>query len=145
MARTKKFIAHFSEENLAKYPQEVRDLIDKGRQRGFVTQQELMHALPNLEDDIEFADEVYTLLLELGIDLIDVKDRMIWGEKEKKEDILEADIIDEDDLSLLADDVEDLDEDFMGEEEEGKSKKDKKDKKGKAKKEKKKTKKELKA
>ena len=48
MARTKKFIAHFSEENLAKYPQEVRDLVDKGRQRGFVTQQELMHALPNL-------------------------------------------------------------------------------------------------
>lgn len=83
MARTKKFIAHFSEENLAKYPQEVRDLIDKGRQRGFVTQQELMHALPNLEEDIEFADEVYTLLLELGIDLIDVKDELIWERRKK--------------------------------------------------------------
>ncbi len=99
MARTKKFIAHFSEENLAKYPQEVRDLIDKGRQRGFVTQQELMHALPNLEDDIEFADEVYTLLLELGIELIDVKDEMIWGKKEKDddepadEDLMDAELI----------------------------------------------------
>ncbi len=89
MARTKKFISHFSDENLGKYPQEVRDLIQHGRQRGFVTQEELMHALPNLEDDIEFADEVYTLLMELGIDLIDVKSKMIWGEnsvaKEKPE------------------------------------------------------------
>ncbi len=82
MARTKKFIAHYSDENLAKYPQEVRDLVQHGRQRGFVTQQELMQAVPNMEDDVEFADEVYTLLLELGIDLIDVQDQMIWGKKD---------------------------------------------------------------
>lgn len=101
MARTKKFIAHFSEENLAKYPQEVRDLVDKGRQRGFVTQQELMHALPNFEEDVEFADEVYTLLMELGIDLIDRKDEMIWGKKEDKieeegpsdEDLMEPELV----------------------------------------------------
>ncbi len=86
MARTKKFIAHFSEENLSKYPQEIRDLIQHGRQRGFVTQQELMHAIPNMEEDIEFADEVYTLLMELGIELIDVKSKMIWGDKKKKEE-----------------------------------------------------------
>jgi len=108
MARTKKFIAHFSEENLAKYPPEVRDLVDKGRQRGFVTQQELMHALPNFEDDIEFADEVYTLLLELGIDLIDVKDEMIWGKKEK-DDPTDEDLL-ADDLLELADVVEGEDE-----------------------------------
>jgi RNA polymerase primary sigma factor len=108
MARTKKFIAHFSEENLAKYPPEVRDLVDKGRQRGFVTQQELMHALPNFEDDIEFADEVYTLLLELGIDLIDVKDEMIWGKKEK-DDPSDEDLL-ADDLLELADVVEGEDE-----------------------------------
>lgn len=84
MARTRKFIAHFSEDNLAKYPKEIRDLIDKGRHRGFVTQQELMHALPNLEEDVAFADEVYTLLMELGIKLIDVKDQMIWGKKEEE-------------------------------------------------------------
>ncbi len=105
MARTKKFIAHFSEDHLSKYPPEVRELVKKGRQRGFVTQQELMHALPNLEEDIEFADEVYTLLMELGIDLIDVKDRMIWGEKSKKEEIVEEEDFD-DDLEALADEVE---------------------------------------
>jgi len=129
MARTKKFIAHFSEENLAKYPPEVRDLVDKGRQRGFVTQQELMHALPNLEEDIEFADEVYTLLMELGLELIDVKDEMIWGKKEKDgpsdDDLLADDLLE---LAQVADaDVDDalegpaaggLDEDFEVDEEE---------------------------
>ncbi len=139
MARTKKFIAHFSEENLAKYPQEVRDLIDKGRQRGFVTQQELMHALPNLEEDIEFADEVYTLLLELGIDLIDVKDELIWGKKEKDDDEpADEDLMDEELIKLaesdeLGEEFEDAtDEDASPEEEDSKdSKKKKKDKKGK--------------
>ena len=134
MARTKKFIAHFSEENLAKYPQEVRDLIDKGRQRGFVTQQELMHALPNLEEDIEFADEVYTLLLELGIDLIDVKDEMIWGKKEKEDDEpADEDLMDEELIKLAEseemgegfEDSEDEDE-AEGKEDEGKGSKKKK-------------------
>jgi RNA polymerase primary sigma factor len=137
MARTKKFIAHFSEENLAKYPEDVRDLVQKGRQRGFVTQQELMHALPNLEDDIEFADEVYTLLMELGIELIDMKDELIWGKKEKEEDDLEE-VVDEDLLKLanveasIGDEfTEPLDEDEDEESEGEDSEDDKKSKKGK--------------
>ena len=151
MARTKKFIAHFSEENLAKYPPEIRDLIEKGRQRGFVTQQELMQALPNVEEDVEFADEVYTLLMELGIELIDVKDKMIWGKEEGErqfktpapdvlpisddEVVLEDDDIDASDEELLAlIDVDDVDELEVVEEEESDGKKTK-DKKGKAKKE----------
>lgn len=125
MARTKKFIAHFSEENLAKYPQSVRDLVEKGRQRGFVTQQELMHALPNLEDDVMFADEVYTLLMELGIKLIDVKDAMIWGDKgenviemveEEEADVPpvdEEDVSDEDLAALAA--LEGIDEEDTSE------------------------------
>ncbi|MEK9159156.1 MAG: RNA polymerase sigma factor RpoD [Patescibacteria group bacterium] len=138
MARTKKFIAHFSEENLAKYPQEVRDLIDKGRQRGFVTQQELMHALPNLEDDIEFADEVYTLLLELGIELIDVKDEMIWGKKEKEdeepadEDLMDAELIKlaesevlEGEFEETTDDEEEVPEGEVSEKKDSKKKKGK--------------------
>ena len=40
--------------------------------------------LPNLEENVTFADEVYTLLMELGIKLIDVKDQMIWGKKEEE-------------------------------------------------------------
>lgn len=115
MARTKKFIAHFSEENLAKYPQAVRDLVQQGRQRGFVTQQELMHALPNMEDDIEFADEVYTLLLELGIDLIDSDTtQMIWGDKsakkkDKSPEPVTDGVSDEELLKIVEEEVLDVD------------------------------------
>ncbi len=114
MARTKKFIAHYSDENLAKYPQEVRDLVQHGRQRGFVTQQELMQAVPNMEDDVEFADEVYTLLLELGIDLIDVQDQMIWGKKEANAipvkgkmmvPAAKATVVDDDDIEIPDDEL----------------------------------------
>ena len=115
MARTKKFIAHFSEENLAKYPQAVRDLVQQGRQRGFVTQQELMHALPNMEDDIEFADEVYTLLLELGIELIDSDTtQMIWGDKSGKKKDKEVEVApdvvsDEELLKIVEEEALDVD------------------------------------
>lgn len=117
MARTRKFIAHFSEENLAKYPKEIRDLIDKGRHRGFVTQQELMHALPNLEENVTFADEVYTLLMELGIKLIDVKDQMIWGKKEEELSMgQEGDVEAELDIEDAKESVEDLEDEDVSDE-----------------------------
>lgn len=117
MARTRKFIAHFSEDHLKKYPQEVRDLVKRGRQRGFVTQQELMAALPNLEDDIEFADEVYTLLLDLGIDLIDKKDEMIWGkkDKEKKEEEVIAPVAFEDIEDVSDEEMQEIEESGLDE------------------------------
>jgi RNA polymerase primary sigma factor len=122
MARTRKFIAHFSEEHLAKYPKEVQDLVKKGRHRGFVTQQELLHALPNLEEDVEFADDVYTLLLELGIDLIDVKDKMIWGKKEKK-DVKPVPVVSAEELAALAKAEEEAEDDGEGAKKDTKKKK----------------------
>ncbi len=89
MARTKKFITHFTDDKLDQYPPEIRKLIVKGRERGFVTEQELMTAMPNLEKDVVLLDEVYTIFLDLGIDVIDVKDELIW--KQKKGDDEEGD------------------------------------------------------
>jgi RNA polymerase primary sigma factor len=86
MARTKKFIVQPSEDKLASFPPAVGKLVKKGRQQGFVTQQELMKAMPNIEDDVLLLDEVYSLFLDLGIDVIDVKNEMIWKNKEEKEE-----------------------------------------------------------
>jgi len=83
MVRTKKFIVHPTDDKLAQFPPEVRTLVKKGRQQGFVTQQELMKAVPNVEDDLLLLDEIYSLFLDLGIDVIDVKDAMIWKNKEE--------------------------------------------------------------
>lgn len=86
MARTRKFIVHPSEDKLSEFPKEVRTLVKKGRQQGFVTQQELMKAVPKVEEDLLLLDEIYGLFLDLGIDVIDVKDAMIWKNKEEKKE-----------------------------------------------------------
>ncbi len=86
MARTKKFIVHPSDDKLAQFPDAVKKLVKKGREQGFVTQQELLKAVPNVEDDLLLLDEIYSLFLDLGIDVIDVKDEMIWKNKEEEEE-----------------------------------------------------------
>ena len=82
MARTRKFIQNPSEEVLGKFPKAVSDLVGKGRSQGFVTQQELMKAMPNIENDLILLDEVYTLFMDLGIEVLDMKHSLIWGEEE---------------------------------------------------------------
>ncbi|MDA1060255.1 MAG: RNA polymerase sigma factor RpoD [bacterium] len=84
MARTTKFITHPTDEQLEKFPKEVRSLIKKGKEQGFVTHQELLKAMPNIEDDLILLDEIYSLFMDLGIEVIDTKDSGMWNEKEWK-------------------------------------------------------------
>ncbi|PJC36490.1 RNA polymerase sigma factor RpoD [Candidatus Peregrinibacteria bacterium CG_4_9_14_0_2_um_filter_53_11] len=84
--KVKKFIAHPTDEQLAKYPKAVQDLIKKGRQQKFVTQQELLKAMPNIEEDVVLLDDIYTLFMDLGIEVIDVKDALIWKDDKDQAD-----------------------------------------------------------
>jgi len=118
----KKFIAQPDEETLAKYPKGIRSLIKKGREQRFVTHQELLKAMPEIEDNVILLDEIYTLFMELGIEVIDVKDDLIWGKQQKKDDggidlsALEDDWMDGEES---ADDDDADDADLAGEEKEG--------------------------
>ena len=89
--KLKKFITQPSDEQLAKYPKAVQDLIKKGREQKFVTQQELLKAIPNIETNVILLDEIYTMFMDLGIEVMDVKDSLIWKEEGKEED--EEDVI----------------------------------------------------
>ena len=57
MARTTKFIAHPTDDQMDKFPKEVQHLIKKGKEQGFVTHQELLKAMPHIEDDLILLDE----------------------------------------------------------------------------------------
>ncbi len=85
MARTRKFITQPSDDKLNQFPPAVRDLVKKGQEHGFITQQELMKALPNIEDDLVLLDEIYGLFFDLGIEVIDAKDSLVLKEKEEDE------------------------------------------------------------
>ena len=84
MARTSKFITHPSDEQMSKFPPEVQDLIKKGKEQGFVTHQGLLKAVPNIEEDLILLDEIYTLFMDLGIEVLDTKDVLTMESKDWK-------------------------------------------------------------
>ena len=99
MARTRKFISHPVNDKIKKFPQAVQDLIKKGKEHKFVTQQEILKAVPNVETDLDMLDELYTLFFDLGIEVIDVKDALIWKAKQE-EGVVGDDLLLDDDLVL---------------------------------------------
>jgi len=85
MARTNKFIAHPTDDQLANYPKEVRALLKKGKEQGFVTHQELLKALPKIESDLILLDEIYSLFMDLGIEVLDTQDAFVFDEPSDKD------------------------------------------------------------
>lgn len=62
----------------------IQKLINKGVEHRFVTEQELSRVLPDIEENLDQLDDLYELFLDLGIDVIDVREEKIWREKHKK-------------------------------------------------------------
>jgi RNA polymerase primary sigma factor len=75
------FIHQPTDDELKAFPDEIRHLVKKGREQRYVTHQEVLKAVPNAEENIDLLDEVYTLFMSLGIDVIDVKETLIWERK----------------------------------------------------------------
>lgn len=76
------------EDPYKKYPENIRSLIKKGKEQGFVTYQEILRDVPDFETDLELMDELMNIFLELGIETIDSEDEILWKHQEsKKEDV----------------------------------------------------------
>jgi len=75
------FIHQPTDDEMKAFPDEIRHLVKKGREQRYVTHQEILKAVPNAEENIDLLDEIYTLFMSLGIDVIDVKDTLIWQRK----------------------------------------------------------------
>jgi len=73
-----------TDDDLKKFPEAVKHLIKKGREQRYVTHQEVMGAVPDAEENIALLDDIYTLLVDLGIQVIDVKDALIWEKQGKQ-------------------------------------------------------------
>jgi RNA polymerase primary sigma factor len=52
---------------------EVETLIDNGKQRGFVTEYEILKVMPDVESDIDKLEELYSRLDKLGIKIVDTE------------------------------------------------------------------------
>ena len=54
-----------------KLEQGVKQLMAKGKERGFITYDEILKEFPTVEDDIIFLDELYSQLATAGIDILE--------------------------------------------------------------------------
>jgi RNA polymerase primary sigma factor len=72
-----------------KYPENIRSLIKKGKEQGFVTYQEILRDVPDFESDLELMDELMNVFLESGIETIDSEDELIWKHKTSKKGLKE--------------------------------------------------------
>ncbi len=99
----KKFITLPDEKTLEKYPKSIRTLLIKGREQRFVTHKELLKAIPEIEDDVELLDEIYSLFIELGIEVMDVKDDAIWGKTTDSKKTDKINVTDDDILEMECD------------------------------------------
>ena len=72
-----------SENQVADFSAEIEKLIIKGRQQGFVTQQEIQQAIPEAEENVDLLDDLYTQLIDKGIEVTDQKDKL-WEVSPRK-------------------------------------------------------------
>lgn len=89
MPRTKQAPKSTPIETKAELSPAVARLVSKGRQQGFVTQQEVLAAVPDAEENVELLDDLYATLMDQGVEITDQKDKLIW-ETESDEDIENA-------------------------------------------------------
>lgn len=69
------------------YQQNLADLIERGRGRGFVTDTEVLHYFPRVEDDVTFLEEIYDRLETANIKVVETSQLIqVSKEEEGKED-----------------------------------------------------------
>ena len=90
VAKTKMKVSRKAEAVVAneKMKDLVTDLITRGRQRGFVTEDEILHVIPNAEQNIEEIEGLYERLEEIGVRIMS-SDEIIKAETDKISESLE--------------------------------------------------------
>jgi RNA polymerase primary sigma factor len=67
----------------------LKKLMEKAAERSFVTEAEIMHALPNFEDDIAGLEEVMEALDKRGIEIVDQEVASVWEQNKPVEEVEE--------------------------------------------------------
>lgn len=67
------------------YKHKVESLLQEGRQRGFVTEAEILEVVPETEEQIELIEEIYKGLAKAGVEIVEGEVELLETEKERKE------------------------------------------------------------
>jgi RNA polymerase primary sigma factor len=88
------------------------DLVTKGKQRGFVTEDEIIHAIPDVEKNLEGLNDLYDKLEGAGVRIIS-SDEMIKIESEKEAKDLEEGKKDKKDFLVSLEDIDESSADLV--------------------------------
>ena len=75
------------EKSLHKFSSEIAELIERGRPRGFVTDNEILYYFPKIEDNVELLDEIYDRLEKAGIKVIETSALIDFSKDENDKNI----------------------------------------------------------
>lgn len=67
-------------EKIEEESSEIEELIEKGRSQGFITQEDVLSAMPDVEENIDKLDSLYATLMDQGIEVVEDKERLVWDE-----------------------------------------------------------------
>jgi len=79
-------LAQLSQAELELTEKVLKQLLVKGAERSFVTEAEILHALPQFEDDIQVLEKVMDDLEKRGIEIVDQEVASIWEQGKKSEE-----------------------------------------------------------
>lgn len=68
-------------------PTDIKNLIKKGREQKFITQQELMIVMEKFEDDVDLLDDIYDIMFENGIEITATELGVLDLEEQKKKNL----------------------------------------------------------
>jgi RNA polymerase primary sigma factor len=66
---------------------EIDELIERGRPRGFVTDNEILYYFPKIEDNVEMLDEIYDRLEKAGIKVIETSALIDFSKDENEKEV----------------------------------------------------------
>ncbi len=81
--KTKK-LASFTDPRLDAFPAEIKELLKKGQDQGFVTHQELIKIIPKAETDVVLLDEVYGIFMDYDIEVLDVRETLAKKQQQQQ-------------------------------------------------------------
>jgi RNA polymerase primary sigma factor len=65
------------------WDQEVKTLVDRGIARGFITESEILHAMPDLEENIPALEELLDMLDSRGVEVVEAEMASVWQQAEE--------------------------------------------------------------
>ena len=75
----------------AAHEKEINELIERGRPRGFVTDNEILYYFPKIEDDVTLLDEIYDRLEKAGVKVVETTALIDFSKDEDEKDLAAGD------------------------------------------------------